>query len=109
MSICGRRSRETLGKTKGVADRTRDVTEEATPTTPRSAGPADPGDAADPGTRENKLYLQWKAPACLTQSMPDFAAPNRHTMVKKNYSTARSEHEESVEHQALRRWIIIKN
>jgi len=92
-----------------VADRTRDVTEEATPTTPRSADPADPGDAADPGTRENKLCRQWKPPACLTQSMPVFAAPNRHTMVKTNYSTPLTEHEESVEHPALRHWIIIKN
>jgi len=35
-----------------VADQTRDVTEEATPTTPWSAFPADSGDAADLSTRE---------------------------------------------------------
>ena len=38
-----------------MADRRRDVTEEATPTTTRSTFPADPGDAADPSTREIKL------------------------------------------------------
>ena len=44
-----------MGLGRWVADRRRDVTEEATPTTTRSTFPADPGDAADPSTREIKL------------------------------------------------------
>jgi len=63
---------------KKVVDRTRDVTEEATPTTTRSTFPTGPGDAADLSTREIKLIHSMgalhKCPSKATQ---------RDTMVKQ--------------------------
>lgn len=47
--------KEVLCEGEKVVDRTRDVTEEATPTTTRSTFPTGPGDAADLSTREIKL------------------------------------------------------
>eukprot|EP00435_Cladocopium_sp_Y103_P075687 s1_g62.t1 len=72
--ICARHSSFEVLR-KGVADRTRDVTEEATPTTPRSAGPADPGDAADPGTREIKLSFSAESPSLPYAKHARFCGP----------------------------------